>query len=66
MSVKGPGGVGVGDTIMMRGRDHQLINYVEASGVTISQPPYLNKVVYTSWKDLVAEETAWLKNKGWL
>jgi hypothetical protein len=51
---------------MMRGRDHQLINYVEASGVTISQPPYLNKVVYTSWKDLVAEETAWLKNKGWL
>jgi branched-chain amino acid transport system substrate-binding protein len=66
LSVKGPGGVGPGETVTMRGRDHQLINYAEASGVTISQPPYLTNVVYASWDKLIEEESTWLKRKGWL
>jgi len=66
LSVKAPGGTGPGETITMRARDHQLINYTEASGVTISRPPYLTNVVYNPWDKMIEEETWWLKKKGWL
>ncbi len=66
LTVKSPVGIGPNGTVTMRGRDNQLINYAIGFGVTISQDPYLTDIVPGSWDETVKEETAWLKNKGWL
>ena len=66
LTVKSPVGVGPNGTVTMRGRDNQLINYAMGWGVTISQDPYLTDIVPGSWDEILKEETAWLKNKGWL
>jgi len=66
LTIKAPGGIGPGDTITMRARDHQLIHYGEGTGVTISEEPYLTNIVMDSWDKVVEEETGWLKRKGWL
>jgi branched-chain amino acid transport system substrate-binding protein len=66
LTVKAPTGVGPNGTVTLRGRDNQLINYAVAWGVTISQEPYLTDIVPASWDQILKEETAWLKDKGWL
>jgi branched-chain amino acid transport system substrate-binding protein len=66
LTVKAPQGVGPNGTVTMRGRDGQLINYATGWGVTISDDPYLTDITPGSWDDILKEETAWLKNKGWL
>ena len=50
----------------MRGRDHQLINYVDAWAASIPEAPYFANPYLVSWDDMIQEETVWLKNKGWL
>ena len=66
LTVKAPTGVGPNGTVTMRGRDGQLINYGTGFGVTISEEPYLKDIVAGSWDEILKEETAYLKNKGWL
>ena len=66
LSIKAPTGAGSDGTVTMRGRDHQLINYSMGWGVTIPEEPYLSNIFSGSWNEMIAEETAWLKNKGWL
>ncbi len=66
LTVKSPIGMGPNGTVTMRGRDGQLIDYATGWGVTISQDPYLTDIVPGSWDEILKEETAWLKNKGWL
>ena len=66
LRVEGPGGVGPGGTITVRGRDGQIIYYADACGVTIPQAPYLTNLTYSSWDKVLEEETEWLKKKGWL
>jgi len=66
LTVKSPIGVGPNGTVAMRARDNQLINYAMGWGITISQEPYLTDIVPGSWDEMLKEETAWLKNKGWL
>jgi branched-chain amino acid transport system substrate-binding protein len=66
LTVKAPTGAGPNGTVTMRGRDGQLINYAGGWGVTSSDEPYLTDIVPGSWDDILKEETAWLKNKGWL
>ena len=53
-------------TVTMRGRDGQLIYWALGWGVTIAEEPYLKDIVPGSWDEMLKEETAWLKNKGWL
>jgi branched-chain amino acid transport system substrate-binding protein len=64
-TVKSPMGVGPNGTVTLRGRDNQLINYAAGWGVTISHDPYLTDIVAGSWDDMLKEETAWVKSKGW-
>jgi branched-chain amino acid transport system substrate-binding protein len=66
LAIRGPGGVGRDGTVTIRGRDHQLINYAEGCGITISEEPYLTNIVMGSWDKIIEEETLWLKRKGWL
>ena len=66
LAVKAPTGVGRNGTVTMRGRDHQLINYAMGWGKTVSQEPYLRDIVAGNWNEMLAEETEWLKRKGWL
>lgn len=66
LSVKAPTGVGPNGTVTIRGRDGQLINYAMGWGVTIPDEPYLTNIVSGSWDEIISEETAWLKKKGWL
>ena len=66
LTVASPSGVGPGGTVTMRGRDHQLINYACGWAASIPQEPYFTNVYMPSWDKMIQEETAWLKNKGWL
>jgi branched-chain amino acid transport system substrate-binding protein len=66
LTVKSPIGVGPNGTVTMRGRDGQLIYWALGWGVTTSQEPYLTDIVPGSWDEMLKEEAAWLKNKGWL
>jgi len=66
LTARSPIGVGPNGTVAMRGRDNQLINYATGWGITISDEPYLTDIVPGSWDEMLKEETAWLKNKGWL
>ena len=66
LTVKSPIGVGPNGTVTMRGRDGQLIYWELGWGVTIAEEPYSKDIVPGSWDEMLKEETAWLKNKGWL
>ena len=66
LTVKTPTGLGDNGTVTMRGRDNQLIYYAMGWGVTVSQEPYLKDIVPGNWNVMLAEETEWLKKKGWL
>ena len=66
LSVKDPVGMGPNGTVTMRGRDGQLIYYQLGWGNTISQEPFLKNIVGCNWSEMLAEETEWLKKKGWL
>ena len=66
LTVKAPIGMGPNDTVTMRGRDNQLIYYAIGWGNTVSQEPYLKDIVAGNWNEMLAEETEWLKNRGWL
>jgi branched-chain amino acid transport system substrate-binding protein len=66
LSVKAPTGVGKNGAVTMRGRDNQLIYYAMGWGNTVSQEPYLKDIVAGNWNEMLAEETEWLKKKGWL
>jgi ABC-type branched-subunit amino acid transport system substrate-binding protein len=66
LTVASPIGLGPGGTVTMRGRDHQLINYVDAWAPSIPEAPYFTNPCLVSWDDMIQEETVWLKNKGWL
>lgn len=66
LSVKAPVGMGPNGTVEMRSRDHQLINYAMGWGVTLAGEPFLTDIEAGSWDEVIAEETIWLKNKGWL
>lgn len=66
LSVKAPIGSGSNAMVTMRGRDHQMINYAVGCGVTMSEAPYLKNIVYASWDEIMKDESAWMKNKGYL
>ena len=66
LSVKAPWGVGPNGTVTLRGRDHTLINYAMGWGRTTSEEPYMSDFVPANWSEVLAEETEWLKRKGWL
>jgi branched-chain amino acid transport system substrate-binding protein len=66
LPIKAPVGLGPDGTVTMRGRDQTVINYAVGWGVTIPEEPYLVNIVSGSWNEMIEEETAWLRNKGWL
>ena len=66
LSVKAPWGVGPNGTVTLRGRDHTLINYAEGWARTTSEEPYMSDFAPANWSEVLAEETEWLKKKGWL
>ena len=66
LSVKAPPGVGPNGTVVLRGRDHTLINYALGWGRTTSEEPYMSDFVPANWSEVLAEETEWLNRKGWL
>ncbi|MEM4406279.1 MAG: ABC transporter substrate-binding protein [Candidatus Methanomethylicaceae archaeon] len=53
-------------SVVMRGRDHQLIYYTIGWAETISQPPYVKNVSYMSWEEILKLEEEYYKEKGWL
>jgi branched-chain amino acid transport system substrate-binding protein len=64
LTIKAP--CGQDGTVTMRARDHTSIGYAIAWGRTIPKEPYVTDLYSLPWKDLIKEETAWLKKKGWL
>jgi branched-chain amino acid transport system substrate-binding protein len=53
-------------TVVMRGRDHQLIYYTIGWAKTISKEPYVTDRTYMPWDEILAQETEYYKSKGWL
>ena len=66
LSVKAPIGMGKNGTVTMRGRDGQLIYYAIGWGPTLPNDPFMTDIVAGNWDEMLAEETDWLKGKGWL
>jgi branched-chain amino acid transport system substrate-binding protein len=52
-------------TVTMRAKDHQMIYYTIGWAKTISEPPYVTDRTYMSWEEILKEEAAYLKKKGW-
>ena len=53
-------------TVVMRGKDHQLIYYTIGWAETMSKPPFVKNAVFMPWDKILAEETAYYKKQGWL
>ena len=53
-------------TVVMRGRDHQLIYYTIGWAKTISKEPYVTDRTYMPWDEILAQETEYYKSQGWL
>ena len=53
-------------TVVMRGKDHQLIYYTIGWAETTSDPPFVKNTVFMPWENILAEETAYYKKQGWL
>ena len=66
LTVKDPIGMGPNGAVTMRGRDNQLLYYAVGWGETIPQDPYLKDIFGPNWNEMLAEETEWLKSRGWL
>ena len=66
LSVKSPVGMGKNGTVTMRGRDGQLIYYPMGWGPVLPNGPFMTDIVAGNWEEMLAEETDWLKGKGWL
>ena len=66
LSVKAPIGMGPNGTVTMRGRDGQLIYYAMGWGESMPEAPYVKNIVGPNWNEMLAEETEWLKSRGWL
>ncbi len=64
LTVKAPWGVD--GSVIMRKRDHTLTSYAIAWGVTQSKTPWITSTSGLGWDKIEAQETAYLKEKGWL
>ncbi len=64
MTIKAPWGVD--GTLTMRKRDHTVVNYAIGWGVTQAKAPWVPSTTGITWDRIEAQETAYLKAKGWL
>ena len=64
MEIESPVGV-KGGKIVMRAEDHTVIDYALGWGRIVPQSPYIADLEPANWTDVLAEEAAWKKKKGY-
>jgi branched-chain amino acid transport system substrate-binding protein len=59
-------GVGEGGTATMRAEDQTLINYAIGWGTTVAEEPFVTGIQTADWAEVLAQETAWKKEQGYI
>lgn len=59
-------GVGPGGTATMRAEDQTLINYAIGWGTTVVEAPFVTGIQVADWADVIAQETAWKNEMGYI
>ena len=65
LTIKAPWGNPPKGEVTMRAKDHTPINYAQAWGVTISDPPYVKDIQYIDWDTILKLEEFVYKKRGW-
>lgn len=65
LTIKAPWGNPPKGEVTMRATDHTPIDYAEAWGVTISDPPYVKDIQYIEWDTILKLEEVVYKKRGW-
>ncbi len=61
-----PVGVGPGNSVTIRAADHTLINYAIGWGTTIPEAPFVTGIRAANWSDVLAYETEWKRELGYI
>lgn len=65
LTIKAPWGNPPKGEVTMRASDHTPIDYAEAWGVTVSDPPYVKDIQYIDWDTILKLEEVVYKKRGW-